>query len=266
MTDQCGYRGAVSRLLCFPCAGGSSVSYRAWHRHSDEFMEVVAIEPPARGRRYAEAPVLRMRDLVDGYLAQVEPYLEQPYALFGHSLGALAVFELARRVSELGLPEPVRVFVAASAPPDGRKAQLVTGSVEIHRGDRTTIIDALRRLGGTPEVVLKNDELIDLLLPAIRADFEVLETYRFQPSKPLSVPLTALAGRHDPTVSRDAVQGWARHTVVDFAYECLPGGHFFPQDHADLVQAVVRDALSQDMAANSPSLDRKVNHEAADAN
>lgn len=253
MIHQFARRAAGSRLLCFPCAGGSSLNYRAWQRDSDEFMEVVAIDPPARGRRYAERPVQRMPDLVDEYLTQVQPYLEEPYALFGHSLGALAVFELARRVSELGLPEPVRVFVAASAPPDGRRAELVTGSINVHAGDRTTIIDALRRLGGTPEAVLNNDELMDLLLPAIRADFEILETYRFEPSKPLSVPLTVLAGRHDPAVSRDAVQGWARHTVGDFSYQYFPGGHFFPQDDADLVQAVVRDALSQDMRSGSPA-------------
>ena len=192
-----------------------------------------------------------MADLVDEYLAQTEPYLDEPYALFGHSLGALAVFELARSLRDLGLPEPIRVFVAASAPPDVRGARVANGPADLHRRDRAAIIDTLRRLGGTPEVVLANDELMDLLLPAIRADFEVLETYRYRPSEPLSVPLTALAGMLDSAVSADDVRGWAPHTQVDFSYRTFPGGHFFPQDHADLVQFAVRDALAHDLGRDS---------------
>ncbi len=222
------------RLFCFPYAGGSASVFRQWGRHLDPRVDVVAVQLPGRGPRLAEAPWTdfeRLAAAVAGEVAQEAGAL--PFGFFGHSMGALLMFEAARRLAAAGLRQPDCLFAS------GRQApHLPVPRLRRHDMSDGDFVAELRRLQGTPAQILDNPEMLEILMPTIRGDFALLEGWTFADSPPLPAPLVALAGRGDAHVEIDAARQWSRWTSAAFELLAYPGGHFFLHEHE---ARVVRD-------------------------
>lgn len=213
---------AVLRLLCFPYAGGGTMIYRTWPEHLPDTVEVWAFQPPGRGNRLFEAPFTQIEALVEAAVPTFSLFLDRPFACFGHSLGALISFELAHELREAHGTGPVHLFVS------GRRApQVIDTSPIIYNLPEPEFIEELRKLNGTPDEVLKHPELMELMIPLLRADFEICESYAYAAKPPLECPITAFGGLHDKCVTREAVEAWRDHTVGSFSVRMLRGDHFF---------------------------------------
>ncbi|HEX4955851.1 MAG TPA: thioesterase domain-containing protein [Thermoanaerobaculia bacterium] len=224
------------RLFCFPFAGGSALVYREWHRHLPERVEVVPIELPGRASRFRE-PLMRQADqVVAAAGAGLAPLFDRPFALFGHSMGALLVFELARWLRRQGLPAPLQIFAS------GRQAPDIAEHKDLHALPDDDLLARLREFNGTPEEVLKHPELMQMMLPVLRADFEVNETYRYCAEPPLASSLSAWGGLADPEVPREELEAWRVHTSAGFDLRMFAGDHFFLLHHPpDLMRVLATE-------------------------
>lgn len=213
---------ASLRLFCFPYAGGGALSYRDWPKPLSPTIEVCPIELPGRGRRLNEPSFTQLTPIAEEIGRSLLPYLDKPFALFGHSMGGLTSFEVARFLRRIHARSPIHLFVS------GRRApQIADSDPPIHTLPDADFIEELRRLNGTPEAVLANNELMQLLLPALRADFAVLETYVYQPEAPLNCPITTFGGLQDPDVSYEMLEAWQQQTSNAFSTQMFLGDHFF---------------------------------------
>lgn len=210
------------RLICLPCAGGAASRYREWPASLPDDIEVVSIQLPGREDRFGEPAIDSMELLSARLLDGLAGWLDRPFALFGHSMGALVAFELAARLRTVGL-EPVHFFAAGCRAPH-RPAPWPT---DRHTLPDPEFIEVLRELNGIPGELLENPEWMDLMLPALRSDFTLVETYRYRSHAPLRCPVSVFGGRDDNEVAREDLQTWARHTTGAFAVHTLPGDHFF---------------------------------------
>lgn len=210
------------RLFCFPYAGGSVASFLPWQAAMGGEIEVCAIQLPGRGPRLSEPPIADFSALIATLTAVIGEHGEHPFAFFGHSLGGLVAFEVARACQMLGLPSPRHLFISGTAAP-----RWPISRRSLHQLDDDTLIEALRDYNGTPRAALENRELMELLLPAIRADFALRANYRYAPGPPLAVPISVLAGRQDPYVSSDSVADWRLETQTHCETHWFEGDHFF---------------------------------------
>ena len=160
---------ATLRLFCFPYAGGAALTFRAWSDSLPMALEVCPVELPGRGKRIKSAPFTRLQLLVEAIAIAILPYLDKPFAFFGHSMGGLVSFELARLLRKNYGNSPVHLFISGYRAP-----QVPDPDPPIHALPEPEFLEELRRLNGTPEVVLENTELMQILLPALRADFAVI--------------------------------------------------------------------------------------------
>jgi medium-chain acyl-[acyl-carrier-protein] hydrolase len=229
---------AAMRLFCLPYAGGSARIYRNWHDWVAPDLEVVAIELPGRGMLLRASPVDRMDVLVPALLAAMEPLLDRPFAIFGHSMGALVAFELSRVLVSSGGPTPVHLFASAMRAP-----HLPSTACAFHTLTDRGLVDAVRALNGTPPEVIEHRELLEILLPTLRADFHLSETYRCPQIAPLPLPITVFGGLEDDGLTREDLEGWQAHTAGPCVVRLLPGDHFFMHEHEHLITASIRSAL-----------------------
>lgn len=228
------------RLFCLPYAGGSAYAYARWPALLPGRIDVRPIELPGRGSRHHE-PAFSLLEPLTAALAQaLAEETDRPYALFGHSMGALLAFELARALRGAGHPQP-RLLLASAAP----APQLRHAKTAVHDGSDDQLIATLRTLGGIPEEVYADPDLLQQLLPAIRADFSVVETYRYREEPPLDCPIVGIAGAEDPLTPPAELDAWREQTTGEFVRHVLPGGHFFLRDSLprllDLIQAALAD-------------------------
>jgi len=221
--------------------------------HLPDDVEVVSVQLPGRENRFNEDPIESMEQLVDPLLEGLASSLTSPFALFGHSMGALLAFELARRMRRNGVT-PVHLFVA------GRRApHLPSRSPVWHTLPDQELIATLGELGGIPPELLAESHILDAVLPMVRADCTVAETYVFRPQAPLSCPVSAFGGLGDKEVLPEEVRAWSRHTTGPFRAHLMPGGHFFVDSaRPDLLRLVVSElgsvgADSNGAARVSPS-------------
>lgn len=227
------------RLFCFPYAGGSAATYRTWSDVLPPDIEVQAIQLPGREWRLKEDLYTSVFPLVEDLAGVLKDLFDTPFAFFGHSLGALISFELARELRRRGLPLPERLFLSAHRAP-----HLPKQLPDIHDGPDEQFVEGLRRLEGTPDELLANEELMELILPALRADFAMAETYVCPPEPPLDCPISAFGGLGDEVTDRPKLEPWAEHTTGEFKLRMVPGGHFFVEEARDLIlRAVFQDLL-----------------------
>jgi len=178
-----------------------------------------------------------MKTLMSQLLPAVLPWLDRDFVLFGHSMGALIAFELAHALRLRGLRMPKHLIVSGHRAP-----QLLRARRELHTLPHAEFLAELRSLGGTPNELLENPELMDYLTPRLRADFAVCETWRYRETAALDCPITALAGEQDE-LGVGALAAWRAQTRGDFRAQRFPGGHFYLQTHPELLLAAIRAEL-----------------------
>jgi len=239
---------AALRVLCFPYAGGGASAYRAWRRLAPREIDVCPVQLPGREARIRDAPFRNLGALVETVADMLGDRLVAPYALFGHSMGALIGFELAHTLVARGLPPPVHLFVSGARPPHRRRL-----GVPLHSLSDTDLAAALREFNGTPEAVLAHQELMDLVLPTLRADLEMYETHECEARGPLECPITAFGGTQDPDVRPDEIDGWAELTRARFESVLLPGDHFFLEAQAPEIVRRMGVASRLDPSASAPA-------------
>jgi medium-chain acyl-[acyl-carrier-protein] hydrolase len=216
---------AKLRLFCFPYAGVGASAFRGWADHADPTIEVCPIQTPGRENRLREQSISSMTELVPRVVEAVCPLLDVPYALYGHSLGARVALETARAVRKAGLRGPAHLFVGACGAP-----QLGWHHPSMRElTDRELLTEIHNRYGGTPSQIIEDPELWPFVVPALRADVTVLETYRYQPEPALTCPITAFYGIRDGMVTSASVGEWRHQTVGAFRCEEIDGNHFFTQ-------------------------------------
>lgn len=226
------------RLFCFPYAGGTAADFRAWPSRLPTGVDVVAIQLPGRANRVREPRFMSLTPLVEVLQEVLRPHLRPPFAFFGHSMGALIAYALARRLHAADGSRPVRLYVSGHRAP-----HLPSRDPPVHSLPDREFLDELRQLNGTPEEILRDAELRELMLPLLRADFAIAETYVHVPGEPLDCPVLALGGRDDPLVSEPEVRAWRETTTGPFRHRMIPGDHFFPQQARGLVLAALADDL-----------------------
>jgi medium-chain acyl-[acyl-carrier-protein] hydrolase len=226
------------RLFCFPYAGGSSQIFRNWPDNLSEEIEVCLLHLPGRGTRIHEPAHARLDALVDDVFKDIVPYLSKPFAFFGHSMGALVSFELARYLRRVQAPAPSQLFLSGRSAP-----QIPETDPPTYNLPEPEFIQAIRSLNGTPREVLEHPELMSLMIPLLRADFSVCQTYSYVVESPLSCPITAFGGLEDDEVACENLEGWRELTTSDFKLRMLPGDHFFLHSQ----EAAILRILSQEL-------------------
>lgn len=223
------------RLFCLPHIGGGAALYRTW-LESTTAVEVCPVELPGRGARLREPAFDRMGPLVEELTRALRPRLDRPFAIFGHSMGALVAFEWARELRRQGAALPGWLFVS------GRRApQLPDPGPRVHQAPDRELIAHLRRLGGTPGDVLEDPDVMRHVMPTLRADFAVCETYVYADEAPLPCAISALGGREDEHARPADLQAWGEQTTGPFRMELFPGGHFFVREQP--LREALRGAL-----------------------
>lgn len=230
---------AHMRLFCFPYAGGSSLIYRTWPNELISDVEVCLINLPGRAQRLREPAFTQLSLLVREIATAIRPFLNKPFAFFGHSMGALIGFELARQLRLEGAPAPAQLFLSGRGAP--HLAEVDTPTFDL---PDEAFVQELRRLKGTPAEVLENPELMQLMIPLLRADFEVCQTYEYKQEAPLDCPITVFGGLQDEDVPKAQLEAWREYTTSTFKLLMLPGGHFF----LNTERAVLLRILSQELA------------------
>ena len=235
--------GASFRLFSFPRAGGGVASFRNWPEDCHPEIEVALIQSPGRETRLREKPLHTMEHLVSSICEEMAGLLDRPYALYGHSLGAKVAFETARELRRRGLPEPVYFFAAASAGPAVPWAHPL-----LHAHEDLALLQQIQlRYGGVPQGILADRELWPFLVPALRADITILETYRYVEEAPLSSPITCFCGADDPMTPESEASEWRRQTSAGFRLYMLPGDHFFPlQERPRILKQIASDLSLRD--------------------
>ncbi len=216
------------RLFCVPYAGGGASMYRSWSHRLPAAVEVNAVQLPGREERFREEPLRRLSDVVAGISAVLAEYTDQPYGLFGHSMGGLLAFETARRLRAEDHPAPEFVIVSGRG-----AAQMPTPWRAIHHLPEEEFVEQVMTMHGTPAWVFEDEQLRNMVIRLLRADLSVVDTYQYRNEAPLSCPLTAFTSPGDPLAPARHVRAWAEQTVADFRYHEVEGGHFFLRDNAE---------------------------------
>lgn len=222
------------RLFCFPPAGyGASVFY-GWSENLPPEIDVCPVQLPGRENRLMEPPFTSVSLLIQSLTKRLHSYLDIPFAIFGHSMGALIGFELARHLRRTGQPGPSLLFVSSYRAPQR--------SVPNSRSYSLPDYMFVRALDGMAGEMGRNDEAMRLMLPTLRADFFLCETYTYVPEDPLNCPISALGGLQDSTVGRQDLAHWSVQTKSTFKLVMLPGGHFYwKHDRTPLLTALSSD-------------------------
>jgi pyochelin biosynthesis protein PchC len=212
---------AAVRLVCFPHAGSGAGAFRMWPDLLPPWIELLAVQCPGREDRFAEPPVTDLAGLADTLAAELAGLDDRPLALFGHSMGAAVAHEVALRSADHGRPEPVHLVVSAREPVE----HVVAGTV--HLGGDEALRAELTRLGGSSRLLFEDAELWQLMAPVIRADYQLIETYRPAAGRLLGCPVTAFAAEDDPELTLGQARDWARATTGPFTLQTFSGGHFY---------------------------------------
>lgn len=236
------------RLFCFPFAGGGASTYRAWAGQLPSDIEVTAVQLPGREERLREPAFSDAVELCAKLVSVLTPHLDRPFAFFGHSMGALIAFELTRQLRAAKAPVPEHLFVSAHRGP-----QRPSCLPPLRGMSDPELLGLIRRLGGTSEEVLHDPDVMKLVLPLLRADLTICETYRYAQTEVLECPISAFGGALDEFIRRTDLLAWRAETRGAFQARMFPGGHFFLEDaRPRLLQAIAEDlSASQQPATTS---------------
>ncbi len=222
--------GGLGRLFCLPFAGSGAAAYYPWTYRILPDIELVRVNLPGREALLREAPFNRIESLVNTLVEELVIWMDRPFAIYGHSMGALIAFELARELRRRHYPLPSHLFVSGYRAP-----HLPPSEPPFSHLPDAQFIDRVRQYGGVSDLVAQNEELMEIFLPTLRADFEMTETYVYKEETPMECPLTAFGGLSDPKVTRERIVAWKMHSSTYFKAHFFPGGHFFIQNSESLV-------------------------------
>ncbi|MEO1131185.1 MAG: alpha/beta fold hydrolase [Cyanobacteria bacterium J06639_1] len=209
------------RLFCFPYAGGTSQIFRTWPNHVPDGVEIVVIELPGRGRRFREKSFERVSPLVRALAEAIAPHLTIPFAFFGHSLGALVSFELARLLRETSNVLPKVLYVSA------RKAPQLPKSRSIYHLPDSEFIAEIQKFNGTPTAIFESEEFKQIYLPSLRSDFSIIDRYEYVEKAPLPCPIVTFGGHSDRETNQEDLEAWQAQTSSHHELRMMSGGHFF---------------------------------------
>ncbi|MBT7443437.1 MAG: thioesterase [Methylococcales bacterium] len=230
--------GAKLSLVCFPYAGGGGHIFAQWKENLPSNINIIAVNPPGRGARMMETPFSQMSPLIADLLPAIKALMNTPVIFFGHSLGAVTAFEVARALRKQNVPLPKKLLAA------GRRApQVENDSGAIYHLPDAEFTEEIRKKKGTPEEVLNNDELMALVLPMLKADFEIADTHQYQDEAPFDFPISYFWGKEDKPVNRNNDDAWAQQTHAEYQHHELNGGHFFLHSEKEQLLSLITKEL-----------------------
>ena len=230
---------AEIRLFFFPYAGGGPPAFSQWIKELPTHMEGMIVHYPGRGSRYQEPAIKVLSTLVEKLSQAMQTFLDKPFAFFGHSLGGQVAFELTRQLRSRDLPGPKVLFISACGAP-----HVLDPHPPIHQLPEAEFLEALRALNGIPSEIQGNTEIMELLLPTLRADFEAIESHEANSDvSPIDTPIIVYGGLDDPRVSLERLEGWALLTSAGFKSRYFPGDHFFINTARESITASIAAEL-----------------------
>lgn len=227
------------KLFCLPCAGGSAIIYSKWNKYFDDSIEIIPIELPGRGSRVTERFCESFDSLIDDVFMSIkQQILSSNYALLGFSMGALLAYEVYHRLVNSGEQEASHLFIISRETPKFNTIKIS------HLNDRD-FINEVYSYGGIPHEIYQNKELIEFLIPRIKADFEIYEKYLCDVSMPVNTDLSILYGSEDPSIIEDGILDWQNCTTMNCVFYQLNGGHFFITQQEKSVTSIIQTILKQ---------------------
>lgn len=221
------------RVFCLPYAGGGTHAYAEWAAAAGPEVELCPVLLPGREERLDEPAISTMDEMVPALAVGLAPLLDMPFALFGHSMGGMIAFALARHLGERATG-PAHLFLSACSP------RRTPDHSHKHRLPDPELVEELRVMNGTPPEFFEHEELMELILPTMRADFTLSETYGVAEGVRLDIPITAFAGDKDDAAPPAQVEGWREHTTAPFSLHVMPGDHFFLNDFQPILVEITR--------------------------
>ncbi|NOK60048.1 MAG: thioesterase [Chloroflexi bacterium AL-W] len=228
---------ASLRMFCFSHAGSDAFAFKLWPDILPSQVELCAVQLPGRTNRLHEPAFTNMSALLDALLTALLEMLDRPFVVYGHSLGALIGFEFVRHLRQQSNRHPLHLFVS------GRRApHLPSRMVSMAHLPHDDFITELRKLNGTPEAILEHPELVQMLVPLLRSDLSLHETYTYTTQEPLDCPISAFGGLEDPRAYQSEIAEWESYTKSTFTIRMFPGDHFFVQGSREqFLQAIVHE-------------------------
>lgn len=233
---------AKIRIFCFPCAGAGASYFRNWHEQFLPEIDFLTMQLPGRENRFSEPLYKNMTQLVRDFAESLRPYMNMPFAFFGHSLGALICYELTKYLRRTHNPIPLQLFIAAYRAP-----HLPNPKPILHNLPDDDFIDELMYYRGIPEEIIQNKEMLELITPIIKADYKIHETYIYKPEERLGCPIMVFGGIEDGFVSFNDLEGWREETAGECQIRMLPGGHYFINDNCALIVKTIKDNLMKSL-------------------
>ena len=235
------------RLFCFPYAGGGASIFRSWPDALPSEVELCGVQLPGREYRLGERAYTRMVPLIQALAEAIYPYLDRPFAFYGHSMGALVSFELARELRRRYDRHPVCLYLAAYRAP-----QLPNPNIKIYHLP-SEVFKVVLRADGVPEAILQNEELMQAMLPTLRADYELCDTYEYREEPPLACPFLLFRGLEDVRVSEADLEEWPVHSSAMWSLSMFPGSHLFLHTAQDLLLAEISQHLEMYLNPSAPT-------------
>lgn len=211
-------------IFFLPFAGGSKYSYNQFKQLAPSWMKVLPLDLPGRGSRFQEELLSNVDDVVDDLFRQIKDYTNEPYAIYGHSMGATLAYLVTRRVIEEGHNAPLHLFLTGSSGPASGRKRKVRSTLP-----KQEFIEEVQTMGGSPDEVLKDASLMEFFEPILRSDFKVLESYKHTPKTPLNIPITIIIGA-DEEITEEEGRAWQKETAKPIDFRVMPGNHFFILD------------------------------------
>ena len=237
------------RLFCFPCAGYGAAMYRTWQSQAPSWLEIVPVQPPGRANRLREPALDSFPELVRSILPEFSTLLDRPYAFFGHSMGSVFASELASEIVRQGMRMPIHLFLSARQPPN---LPSPVGPLS-HLDDMAFVEEVNKRYGGIPREIIEAPEVLEMLLPTLKADIRTLEKIECTSPNPLPISISALGGKNDRLVPENLLAGWESWTETDFDLQLFDGGHFYLEDQRAALILHIQDVLEAKSRAAIPS-------------
>lgn len=227
------------KLFCIPYAGGSGVIYNEWKKKLGDFIVVNPVELSGRGKRFVEPLYDKLEDAVEDVFNLIKDDLEEPYALYGHSMGSIIAYELCHKIIDNNLPAPEHIFFSGRCAPSIKRKKK-----PIHNLPDEEFKHEILDLGGTPKELFENEELLDIFIPIIKADFRVVENYIYEEKNDLDLNITVLYGEDEEWEAYE-IEKWREHTRKNCNIFTTEGGHFFIHSHTDQVMKIVNNTLER---------------------